>query len=292
MFRRITSIFALVAIFSSSIEAQHPIEVQKLAASGEYFKALATYDRMPQRIATPPAMISAARSAWALGLPDRALQEYERALTHGELNDVEKARISISKGAIELQEERYRVSLLHAEKAVKLLPEASPLRSRALMLWAESLFNLGSYASAETKYMDALEESANRDKGEIYFHLAKCQLKLGKYMEAYTNLQRLPLDHERIPQAIKQLAKISVKVGEPEHVIFWLKKGVEEHADQFLDSWVNYAMIRAAIDQGDLELVRKTREEATQKFPPSDAWVALMHAAAEAYEWELSQVRN
>jgi len=289
MSTKLLSIFAIFLFFVPGLQAQHPIEVQKLAANGEYFKALSTYDRIPQRVATTSSMIAAARSAWALGLPARAMQEYEKAFAAGDLNNIEKARIKISKGAIELQEHRYRVSLLHAESAVELLTEPSPLRSRALTLWAQSLFHLGSYASAETRYLSALEEAANSERGELYFLLAKCQLKLGKFSKAYSNLQKLPLDHERIPEAIKELAKISVELGESSHVMFWLKKGIEEYPDHFLDSWINYALISAAVDQGDIELVRKTRERTAQKFPPSDAWVALSHAAAEVYEHNHSQ---
>ncbi len=73
----VTIILAVISFNFTSAFAQHSIDVQRLAAKGEYFEALANYEKLPKRRANTEAITAAARSAWGLGLSDRAIQEYD-----------------------------------------------------------------------------------------------------------------------------------------------------------------------------------------------------------------------
>ena len=104
----------LTISFVVNVQAQHPVEIQRKTASGDYMAALATYKRMPTRKATAASAVAAGKSAWALGLNDVAKSEFDRALSlgdlNGELDESEVGRIYFSRGIIEFQEENYQSS--------------------------------------------------------------------------------------------------------------------------------------------------------------------------------------
>lgn len=284
------SLFVAVVAAAMPAAAQHPVEVQRLAASGDYFVALTTFERMPRRIATTESIIAAARSAWGLGLASRAQEEFDRALRDEKLPEDEKARLFLSKGIIEYQEGRYQVAVLHAERATSivdnLLPtSASPLRAKALLLWGDGLSRLGSHGDAEARYVRALDDAAIDDLPQINFSLGLCRRALGKYEAARSNFESVPLGHELTPDAIRNLAILALDTGKLQAADFWLSKGRSDYPDSFLDSWVDYAMMRVAIGSNDVAAVRTLRETAGKKYPPSDQWLTLLQAAAESYEW-------
>lgn len=277
--------FAVIIASASVAQAQHSIDVQRLAAAGDHFEALTTFDELPRRRRTTAARIAAARSAWALGLADRALNEYGRALQDHAISDRQQAQILLSRGIIEFQEGRYQVAILQAEKVIELLPEGSTLRANAWLLWGESLVRLSSYGAAEQKYLEALQEASTALLPDIHYLLGECRIRLGKLEDARENFEHVPLEHARTAEAIRRLAELALKGEEYEHAAFWLEKGRSEHPDSFLDSWVDYALVRVAIAQNDRKRVRELRSAASKKYPPSDYWFTLLDAAAEQHEW-------
>jgi hypothetical protein len=78
---------------------------------------------------------------------------------------------------------------------------------------------------------------------------------------------------------------IALDTGKMKSASFWLKKGRAEYPDSFLDSWVDYALLRIAMSENDQVAVREVRAAATKKYPPSDPWLNLLQAAAEGFEW-------
>lgn len=265
---------------------QHPIEVQRLAAKGEYFKALSTYDSLPDRRKTADTLIAAGRSAWALGLSQRAIEEFDKALQDETLDKVLRGRVLLSRGIIEYQEGRYQIAVLYAERSNEALSEPSPLRAKVWLLWGQALSKLGSWAIAEVKLQKGLDEAADEDVPEVHYFLGVAKYSLGKNKEAKEHFERVPLENERTPLAIRNLASIALEEGQFEEAIFWLEKGKKDFRDSFLDSWVDYAAMQAAIGKNDLEKVREIRANAQKQYPPSDKWYALLDAAAEIYEWK------
>lgn len=270
-------------------QAQHPIEVQQKAANGEYFQALSTYDRMARRKATSLTVLAAARSAWALSLPDRAISEYEKALGSEDLSPKEKARAYLSRSIIEYQEDRYRVAALYAEKTISMLPAPSPLRAHAWLIWGESLYELDSFGAAEAKYETALIEATLEARPDIHYRLGLCQLRLGNLESARSHFQQVPLSHPRTADAIRHLAHIALDQGSYDHALFWLEKGRSEFPDEFLDSWVDYALVRASLQSSKPLRARKIQENAQKKYPPSDYWLTMLNATLEVDAWQATR---
>ena len=278
-------LFSALFLLVAPVSAQHPVEIQKKTAEGDHFRALVDFDKLPKRRRTVDSRLAAAKSSWALGLVSRAAEEYDSLLREGDLSNIERAKILISRGIIELQESRNEVAAVYAEKAVKKLEKASPLRSRAWLLWGQGLYDAKAYGSACQKFSKALEEALPAERPEIEFRIGKCERRLGKYEESVEHFQNIPIHHPKTPEAVKNLAHVSLELKKYEQAAFWLAKGRQEFPDKFLDSWVDYALMQVAIHENDTEKVNAIRQEAKEKFPPSDAWYALLDAAAEAYRW-------
>ncbi len=278
----------VAALICATCFAQHPSEVQMLTAANQHFEALVANQKLPERRETIESAAAAARSAWALSLPEIARAEFDLALRLGgenKLDPVDRARILFSRGIIEFQEGKPELAALFSERAYNDLEIAGPLRSQVLSLWGESLFKMENYSAAEEKYTQAIEESEASDLSDLHFLLGRCLLKLGRFRESREHFEAISINDQRSPEAIRELARLALDDGDPEAVIFWLSKGRELYENNFVDSWVDYALVRAATQNGDKELVRKVRSNARQRFAPSDSWLVLLEATAENFEW-------
>ena len=76
-----------------------------------------------------------------------------------------------------------------------LIPQESTVQQR-----------LSAYGEAEGKYINALREAPSEEKAEVHFLLGECQRPLGKLDAARENFEKVPLHHERTPEAIRALA--------------------------------------------------------------------------------------
>ncbi len=277
---------AVVAV-PSVAGAQHSIEVQRRSADADHLAALVSYEQTPKRTRSTEARIAAGRSAWALSMPERALEEFERVLADGKIDPVEQARLHLSVGIIHFQEGRYQIAAMKAERVVELLKTPGPLRSKANFLWAESLSRLGSLGQAAERYEAALLEAPTEDRPDIHFAFGVCARSLGMSDRAQGHFEKVPLQHERTAMAIRNLAELALEAKSYANAGVWLARGRADYPDRFLDSWTDYALVRVAIHGGDLEEVRELRAQAQTKYPPSDGWLTLLNAEAEAYEWKV-----
>ena len=266
--------------------AEHPIEVQRLAAKGEYMKALVAYDAMPERRRTSQSAIAAGRSAWALGLNSRAIETFEDVLQDETLSNIDRGRTLLSRAIIEFQESRYSTSVLYAERAARQLESPSVLRAKVWLLWGQGLSRMNSWVPAEEKFEKALVEASSEDLGMVHFELGVVEEALGKNQEAKEHFEKVPLEHEKTPLAIRHLAMLALGESRFDEALFWLEKGRKDYRDSFLDSWVDYARVEAAIGLNDADKVRTVRVEAAKQYPPSDKWFNLLEAAAEGFEWK------
>lgn len=279
----------LAAGFGSTpriVAAEHPIDVQRKAASGDYMAALVSYEKLPKRTTTTQARIAAAKSAWALSLPDRALEEYDGAVRQGGLSPIDQARICLGKGIIQHQEGKHQLAILQVQKALILLPQPSPLRAQVYALWGEALADSRAFAPAEERYTQAILEADPESKPELFFLLGRVQVELGKYDAARENLERIPLSHDRAADGLRLLARLATEQNSFAAAARWLERGRHDFPDAFLDSWTDYIMLRGAIERGDKDALHLIRTQAETRYPASDPWLALMVAAAEEYEWK------
>ncbi|MEY4701066.1 MAG: hypothetical protein RL326_1253 [Pseudomonadota bacterium] len=284
----ITGAFALVFALRGVVtaHAQHPIDIQRLSAEGDHFKALSLYELLPHRQFDTDTYVSAAKSAWALGLTKQATSLFDSVLRGDSLSPEDRARVTLSRGVIDFQEERFQEAALFAEKAASLLPEKSPLRGRALLLLGQSLLKVGAYATAEEKLLRSLADSIQSDRPEVVFALGTAQVKLGKLTDAEKSFKAVPTEDARAPMAVRSLASIALQTNQSERARFWFERGRSSYPEAFLDSWADYGVTKAALEAGDVERARLVVEKAEKRFPPSDAWLILMRAALENAEWK------
>jgi tetratricopeptide (TPR) repeat protein len=272
--------FAIVA------HAEHQIDVQRRSADGDHFKALSIYELLPQRGMNYTTKIAAANSAWALGDRKKASEIFDAVLREADLNAEQRVRISLSRGIIEFQEERYQESSLFAQKAVALLKDRSPLRVRALLLLGRAQTEMKRFASAEESLTEALRDSGSSDRPEIALALANVQTKLGKLDEAQKVLKLVPASHEYAGTAVRLLSRIALLSDDTVRAKFWLDKGRTNYEESFLDSWADFSLARISLREGDLVTARGIVEAARERFPPSDRWLILMEAELEQAEWQ------
>jgi tetratricopeptide (TPR) repeat protein len=279
------SLLVLTLLTARVADAQHPVDVQRLAAEGDYFKALAVYELLPSRQLDQDTYVSAAKSAWALGLTKQASALFDTVLRKQGLSDDDRARLTLSRAAIEHQEERYQEAALFAEKAAGYIVEKAPLRGRALLLLGQSLLRLGAYASAEEKLLEAFADAAPSDRPDVAFSLGTVQLKLGKLAEAERAFKAIPTDHLRAASAVRLLAVISLQSEQGDRARFWIERGKSNYSEGFLDSWGDYGLATVALKADNIAEARAVVEKAEKRYPPSDGWLILMQAALEQAEW-------
>lgn len=287
---RVVAVAASVSLGSiaapRSAVAQHPVDVQRLNAEGEHMKALAMYELLPTRAVTIEARIAAAKSSWALGLNRKAADAFDAILRDQSISGDTRARLTLSRGVIEFQEERYPEASLFAEKAVSLLPEPSPLRSRAYLLWGQSLSRSNAYSSGVERLEAAIQEASAGDKPEIHFAIGAAEIRLGRFSDAERHLKAIPTDHERAPATVRLLATIALETHQEDRARFWIEKGRKDYPEAFIDSWGNYGLLQAALSKGEIPVARDVLSEAQKQYPPSDPWLILMQAALEQAEWK------
>jgi tetratricopeptide (TPR) repeat protein len=275
----------LALMLPQGVSAEHPIDVERAAADGEYLKAMVDYTKLPQRIVTENASIAYAKSAWALGLPQVAIDTLETTLSRFTVLPQRQAEILLTRGIIELQEHRPQIAALYAERALTSCGEGCPYPAQIYLVWGDAAQKLGSLGAAQNYYESALDASKQHEESEILYRLGVLRYKLGSLKEARQNLELIPLTHERAPQALRYLGMIALASGDAVATKIYLTKGREQFPQHFLDSWTDYALIRAAIIERDSQQVQALRKEAFERFAPSDPWILLLDAASEGFLW-------
>lgn len=287
------ALFALAgALGALTAEAEHPFDVERAAARQEFFQAVLISERMPQRIMTTSARLAVARSAWALGWVERAIREYETALRDSTLSPGLRARGLLSRGIIEFQERRLPLALHFAEKAAAAVPAGDSAGATIELLWGNVLEEMNEPARAESHYLKAIATAPSEDIAEARFHLARCRRRLGNSAGAEEMFQQIPINHPRAPEALRALGEIALDGGDGERALLWLSEGREKFPEEFLDSWVDYAMVHAQIVRGDINAAAALAGQAAVRYPQSDAWVVLLQAELESARWFDVRGRN
>lgn len=284
--RRIYLLITVGLLLSNHAAAEHSIQVERLSAEKKHFEAIIAAGRVPVTQMSYSASMALAKSFWALGLVDQSEARFDELLGTKAVKSskLEQSRIYLAKGIIALQEGRYQVAGVQAEKAYERL-EQSPLRGEVLYLWAEALAQQEQFGAALPKYLQALVEADPRSKDEMYFRTGLCERLLGKSADARGHLEQVSLESVEGAQALRALAEIEVSDRQFEKGAFWAAKGRELFADDFLDAWVDYALILGAISKSDDNEVKQIMQQANSKYPPSEQWLVVLNATAESYLW-------
>lgn len=267
--------------------AQHPIDIERLHTSGEHFRAMVAFERLPSRRTTVAAQMAAAQSAWALGLLARASELFDGVLRSREIDESQRARITLSRAMIELQREEAPRAALFAERVVRMLPDPGPLRGQAFAVWAHALKLQGEGGKACERFSHAREEVSADYKPEITFELARCLERIGRAQEAVEWYQQIPLSFDRAAEGLRSLVTLALDRGDHQQAEFWIKKGKELFPTPFMESWVALADARIAIGNNDAATALSVLTAAEERFPPSDSSLQLMRAEVEQFLWQV-----
>ena len=266
--------------------AEHPINVQKNAINKEYYKAMVSFERLPRQKLNKEVLLSAAQSAWALSLPDTAIELFDKILDDKNISNKEKAKIYLYKGIIDFQEGKYSISQIFAKKALSFSNDISEsLKSAALKLLGDSYFKLKLYGEAKREYIEALKYADNNQQPSIYLQKGMAEFYLGSFDEAQKDLQKVSMDNEDAPLAIKLLMKILLEKKDYQKLKKWIEVLNIEFPDEFIDSWIDYAKVKVAISEDNKREALKVLEFAKDKYPESDSWINLARASLETYLW-------
>ncbi len=284
--------FAALCLLSSTACAQHSIEVERHAQAGEWMASLSAYKKMPTRKVTATTALAAAKSAWALGLVEMAKAEYDRALvlnkSENSLSDNSRARVLFARGIIELQEGNYQKAIAFGEKSA-ILVDPSPLRGEIDQLLGEALLKLNKPEQAIRKFELSLENISDENSGDLRYAIASAAMNIGELEKAEEHLSKIPVKHKKSGLAVKALASIAMEKRDYRAANFWLKKGRSNYSDLFLDSWVDFALVKSFASLGQLSQAEQIVKKANEKYPPSDGWVILMQSTIEQARWESSE---
>ena len=283
-FFTIAAVLNLICVSNSL--AEHPINVQKNAINKEYYKAMVSFERLPRQKLNKEVLLSAAQSAWALSLPDTAIELFDKILDDKNISNKEKAKIYLYKGIIDFQEGKYSISQIFAKKALSFSNDISEsLKSAALKLLGDSYFKLKLYGEAKREYIEALKYADNNQQPSIYLQKGMAEFYLGSFDEAQKDLQKVSMDNEDAPLAIKLLMKILLEKKDYQKLKKWIEVLNIEFPDEFIDSWIDYAKVKVAISEDNKREALKVLEFAKDKYPESDSWINLAKASLETYLW-------
>lgn len=283
-FFTIAAVLNLICVSNSL--AEHPINVQKNAINKEYYKAMVSFERLPRQKLNKEVLLSAAQSAWALSLPDTAIELFDKILDDKNISNKEKAKIYLYKGIIDFQEGKYSISQIFAKKALSFSNDISEsLKSAALKLLGDSYFKLKLYGEAKREYIEALKYADNNQQPSIYLQKGMAEFYLGSFDESQKDLQKVSMDNEDAPLAIKLLMKILLEKKDYQKLKKWIEVLNIEFPDEFIDSWIDYAKVKVAISEDNKREALKVLEFAKDKYPESDSWINLARASLETYLW-------
>jgi tetratricopeptide (TPR) repeat protein len=274
-------IFSVLYILTAStVFAQSDsISVRQLNASGLHFDALVAAGTKTQLSLDD--QLSAARSAWALGLADSARGYWDDALASDSLAGDEKIKELLARAILELQEGRLEDARSIAEKTAATL-QSGDLRSQFWLLIAESLRIQGALDQSESYYQKAIAEGNLETKSEATYLLGEIQLKQGRMNDARYSFAGVESRGRFAVQAMKRLIEIDLSQKSYEGVLTWVDQGRENYPSEFEEPWIGYANITALLEAGRTEDAGVELSKLKRRHSEQEPWYQVASANYES----------
>ena len=291
------SIYALTCAFlnfvlTSVSYAEHPTVIERLFLDEKYFEALVSYKKLPERQRTSRVVDIGIQSAWALGLNQEALSEINYLVERFPKKVEKDARFALTQAIILFQEgELTRASevvshMLHSDSLKRTI------RGEALLLLGHIAYKKANYEHTNTYVSEALSLLAPDSRADAHLLLGLSFFEIEDYQRSRQHLIELPPEHNEAGRAIKLLSKLAILRSDFNAASAWLKEGQRLFPSIFVDSWVDYALVRIAIARQDREGIFKLLKKAQEKYPPSDVWMSLLESTVEIYLTDLDIQKN
>lgn len=266
---------------SEANSASSFVSVDSLSSSGKHLRALSVYQTQLEDDRTLVEKLSAARSAWGLGLVDIARSIWDDALSDAALDGIERQRVTFARAIMELQEKNFEVARSMAEHALIRATEPK-MRVQLSLLIAESLKSQGAWSLAETYYNAALENAEGVQRDEVVFLLAENQYTLGRLQDARKRYSEVDISSVYAPRALRRLIEIDFRDRSYNLLIPWIEQGRERFSSEFEDAWIRYVMTIALIEIGELAEADKEYVLFAKWYAENNGWRLLAQAALES----------
>lgn len=276
---QILSLLLVINFSYSTCAVAQSVPVRQFTAAGLHFDALSEAETKSQLSLDD--QLSAARSAWALGLADKARGYWDEALANESLVGEEKTKELLARAILELQEGSLESARSLAEKTTANL-QPGDLRSQFWLLIAESLRMQGAMIQSESYYQRAVAEGSNETKSEATYLLGECQLKQGRMNEARYSFAGVESRGKFAVAAIRRLIEIDLSQKSYEGVLTWITQGRENYPTEFEDPWIGYADITALLEAGRTEDAGQELSKLKKRHSEQEPWFQVSSATYEA----------
>lgn len=254
--------------------------VAERSAQGNHFEALVALLQSEKEPSLAD-KLAGARSAWALGLIDRARSLWEEVFALNSFRDQERYRAMLARGIMELQERHFEEARSLAEQAASQIGP-SEIRAQLWLLIAEALKEQHAMSVAERYYQRAIEEGSRDIKNEARFLLGECQLQLGMMNEARYSYTGVESDSTFTVQSLHRLVQIDLQQRNYEGVLTWVSEGRENFPTEFREGEMSYAQISALTELGRIPDAERELSEFKARASDENPWRTLADAAVEA----------
>jgi len=260
-----------------------------LSARGDHFQALLTFSAKSADSLSNADRLAAARSAWSLGLVDRARTLWDEVLADTAIDKSERARLLLSRAMLELQEGQYEQARAFSEEGARKL-EQSDLRAQFWLVIAESLREQGIHSAALAYYEKAAAESATASKSESSYLLGECQARLGQLSQARQSFTAIPISAPPAAKGLRRLIELDLRDGDFQSTLTWLKEGYQSFPAEFDDPWLSYAKVISLVGVNQAKEARLSLASFKAKFSADNSWYQLAEAAVVAHDFTSSQL--
>jgi len=275
---KLVSVFLLLMV-SPVLAENSDVPVRQLTGSGLHFEAvLAAQEKDTLSLEE---RLSAARSAWALGLAETARKNWDEALANESFDGTERDKELLARAILELQEGRLEQARSLAEKTAATIP-ASDLRAQFWLLIAESLRTQGALSQAESYYQRAVSESSQDTRSEANYLLGECLLRLGRMTDARYAFAGVESKGRFAVAALKRLVEIDLDQKSYEGVLTWIHEGRENYPSEFEDPWVSYAQTMALLEVGRIDDASQELKRMKTRHSENETWYQLADSSMEA----------
>lgn len=254
--------------------------IASLNQEGRHYEAVLRFAQNGES-AAPIQQLAAARSAWALGLPDRARGIWKSLLEDRSLSLQERTRIRLGQAIVELQEHRPREARQIAELGAREI-HSSDLRAQLWLVVGESYREEKQWTSAIPNYERALEEGSNRTRGEAHYLLGLSSLNAKDYDNARKHFTAVESSSPYAPQSLRQLTLVELQQERYEGALMWINEGRDVYPNEFSDAWTGYATVRALTALTRLSEATEELKNLRLNHTTMNTWTTLAEAQLES----------
>jgi len=269
---------AAEAQYAAAGEVSPPIS--RLTMKGEHFEALEVYYRKDPSSRSIADTLSAARSAWQLGLVRDSRNLWDLALSQEHLGTVSRARALLARSVLELQEREYGSAIQFAQRGLTLL-EASDLRAQFHLVLAESFLGQKVLSEARSFYQKAETEGSEETALQARFLRGEVELRLGLVDEARTSFTKIPMSSGFATRALGHLIELDSRRRDHSAVLTWVEQLRGTLKPEQVSSKLNYQHIVALLGTQQATKANHVLKQMKTTHSESDEWYQLADAAVE-----------